>query len=586
MKTKTRWELERLYYKSLTDPRIATDIRAGDEAVDAFVRTYGRRKTWLTDPKALARALTDYERLSITSTSSPLYYANYRKELDANDKEAEAFMHKWSDHFAKRGNKLLFFELELGRVSAATQKRFLKAKDLQPFAYWLTKLFENAAHTLTEPEEKLMTLLSDVSYGRWLQAVDNLLNTRTIRYKGKTMPLAEAEVRIRTLPKKDRHALHRLVMEAYKDISPVAESEINAIVARKKITDELRGFKEPYDATILGYENDRHSVLTLVETVTKHFSLARRFYKAKARMLGEKTLTYADRAVPVGTVTRKIPFEEAVAAVRDAFAGLHPRYADIFDRLFKEGRVDVFPKPGKTGGAYCSSGVGEPTMILLNHVEDAHSLLTLAHEMGHAIHAERSKTQRPLYEGHTISTAEVASTFFEQAAFDALLQKLSPNERAIAMQDKLQGDVATVFRQIAFFNFEADLHNGVRKKGLLTKEEIAALLNKHTASYLGPAVRLEPLDGYFFVTVGHFRRFFYVYSYAFGQLISRALYEKVKKDPRFIDTVDQFLRAGGSMSPEQIFAACGLDLYRPDVFVEGLAGIKRDIAALEQALRP
>ncbi|MDB5225443.1 MAG: hypothetical protein JWL87_395 [Candidatus Adlerbacteria bacterium] len=585
MKIKTTWDLSRLYYASLKDPRIQKDIDRGDKAVDAFVERYSQEKLWLKDPKALAQALESYEQLSVQCPASPLYYANYRKETNAEDKEAEAFLNKWDDHFTKRGNKLLFFELELGKLPAPIQDKFLASKELAPFKYWLTKLFETAKHNLTEPEEKLLSLLSDVSFGRWIQAVDNILNTQHIAWKSKKMPLNEAMVRINTLPKKDRRALHAKVMEALKETAPMAESEMNAIVTRKKITDELRGFKEPYDATILGYENDRDSVLNLVKTVTEHFPIAQRFYKIKAKMLKEKVITYADRSVPVGKVSKKIPFKEAAQAVHDTFHALHPRYAEIFDRLLADGRVDVYPKKGKTSGAYCSSGTGEPTMLLLNHVENAHSLLTLAHEMGHAVHAERSKTQRPMYEGHTIAVAEVASTFFEQAAFDALAAKLSGKERIIAMHDKLQDDISSIFRQIAFFNFELDLHRGVREKGLLTKEEIAKLLNTHTGRYMGPAVKLAPEDGYFFVTVGHFRRFFYVYSYAFGQLVSRALYERVKKDPAFIDKVDEFLCAGGSDSPEGIFAKCGLDLYKPDVFLEGLKGIENDLKELEKAIK-
>lgn len=584
MQIKTTWALNKLYYTSLKDPRIQKDIERGDKAVDAFVARYSKDKSWLKDPKALAQTLESYEQLNVQCSSSPLYYASYRKETNADDKEAEAFLNKLDSHFTKRGNKLLFFELELGRIPAPLQQKFLAAKELAPFTYWLTKLFEAAKHNLSEPEEKLLSLLSDVSFGRWVQAVDNILNTQQITFKGKKIPLNEAMVRINTLPKGDRRALHKVVMEALKTTSPMAESEMNAIVTRKKITDELRGFKEPYDATILGYENDRDSVLTLVKTVTAHFPLAQRFYKVKAKMLKEKSLTYADRSVPVGKVTKKIPFEEAAQAVHDAFHALHPRYAEIFDRLLAGGHVDVYPKKGKTSGAFCSSGVGEPTMVLLNHVENAHSLLTLAHEMGHAVHAERSKSQRPMYEGHTISTAEVASTFFEQAAFDALARKLSDKERVVAMHDKIQDDVASIFRQITFFNFEVDLHKGVREKGMLTKEEIAALLNTHTGRYMGPAVKLMPEDGYFFVTVGHFRRFFYVYSYAFGQLVSRALYERVKKDPKFIEKVDEFLCAGGSNSPEEIFAKCGLDLYKPDIFIEGLKGIENDLKELEKAV--
>jgi len=584
MKIKTKWELEKLFYTSLKDPRIARDVAKGDKAIDKFVATYSKNKKHLRDPKALKKALDAYEELDLLCSPAPLYYAHYRKELNAKDKEAEAFLNKLSDHYTKRGNKLIFFTLEIGKTPAFVQKKLFTSKELALFKYWLAKLFEAAKHNLTEPEEKILSLLSDVSGGRWVQAVDNILNTRTVVFKGKKMPLNEAAVNVSNLPKASRRALHTIVMKEYKNVSQMAESELNALVTRKKITDELRGFKEPYDATILGYENDRKSVLRLIGTVTKHFGIAKRFYALKAKMMKEKRLTYADRSAPVGKVEKRVSFAQAATIVRDTFYNLHPRYAETFERLLANGQVDVYPKAGKTSGAYCSSGVDEPTMLLLNHVDNAKSLLTIAHEMGHAMHAERAKTQHPLYQGHTISVAEVASTFFEQAAFDALFQKLSAKEKVVAMHDKILGDVATVFRQIAFFNFEVDLHKGVREKRLLSKEEIAALLNKHTAAYMGPAVKLVPDDGYFFVTVSHFRRFFYVYSYAFGQLVSRALYERVKKDPKFIDKVDKFLCAGGSMSPEDIFALCGLDLYKPDVFLEGLRGIEKDIWELEKAV--
>lgn len=585
MQIKTSWELNKLFYTSLKDPRIARDLTKGDKAIDAFAKKYSKNKKHLSTPKALKAALDAYEALELSCSPAPLYYANYRKELNAKDTEAEAFLNKIGDHYTKRGIKLTFFALELAKVPVAIQKKFLAAKELQSFNYMLKKMFETAKHDLTEKEENILSLLSDVSFGRWLQAVDNILNTKEIKFKGKTIPLNEGMVRLSNLPTKERRELHKAVIAALKDASPMAESEMNAIITRKKITDELRGFKEPYDATILGYENDKKSVLALVEAVTKHFKTAQRFYTVKAKMMGQKRLTYADRSAPVGKLQKKISFAEASKIVRDTFYNLHPRYAALFERLLAKGQVDVYPKAGKTSGAYCSSSFNQPTLLLLNHVENAHSLLTLAHEMGHAVHAERAKTQRPFYQGHTTSVAEVASTFFEAAAFDALAQTLNKKERVIALHDKLQDDISTVFRQIAFFNFEFELHKTVRAKGLVTKEEIAALLNKHTAAYMGKAVELMPDDGYFFVTVSHFRRFFYVYSYAFGQLVSRALFERVKKDPKFIEKVDLFLTAGSSMSPEDIFAQCDLNLRSTKVFLEGLKGIEKDVAALEKAIK-
>ena len=584
-KYKTDWNLRKLFYTSIKDPKIENDMKKSDRATEAFATKYRADKSWLKEPKALAKALTAYERLYVESSSAPILYASYRKELNADDKQAEALMNKLDERYTKNGNKLVFFMLELAKVPVSVQKRFLKSPELAKYNYFLKKLFENAKHDLSEKEEKILSLMSDVSHGRWVQAVENIVHTAEVSFGGKLIPVSEAIEKLRMLPKTKRHALHVSIMKVLRDIAPMAESELNAIIARKKITDELRGFEEPFDATIIGYENERKSVLAMVEAVSERFDIARRFYKTKAGLMGEKKLTYADRGARIGVIKKKISFEQATNIVRDAFYALHPRYAEIFERLLLNSQVDVYPKKGKSGGAFCSGAVSSPTMVLLNHVDDANSLMTLAHEMGHAIHTERSKKQQPMYQDYSTAVAETASTFFEQVAFDALTDLLSEKERLIVAHDHLQDDVATIFRQIALFNFERDLHNAVRSTGLVPKEEIAKLMNKHMSSYLGKSVSLTEDDGYFFVYWSHIRRFFYVYSYAYGKIISRALYARVKKDASYIEKVDAFLSAGGSASPEDIFATCGLDVRSQDFFKEGLMDIENDLVELEHSAK-
>jgi oligoendopeptidase F len=221
--------------------------------------------------------------------------------------------------------------------------------------------------------------------------------------------------------------------------------------------------------------------------------------------------------------------------------------------------------------------------VLLNHTDDIRSVETLAHEMGHAIHTELTKkNQPPRYQHYSIATAEVASTFFEQLVNEELEKTLSDKEKVILLHNKILGDISTIFRQIACFNFELELHNSIREKGQLSKSEIAKLMNKHFSSYLGSVVELQEDDGYFFVTWSHIRRFFYVYSYAYGQIISRALFENWKKDNSYIEKIDQFLSAGKSMSPKDIFKNIGIDTSDPKFFESGLKAISKDIDKLEK----
>jgi oligoendopeptidase F len=221
-------------------------------------------------------------------------------------------------------------------------------------------------------------------------------------------------------------------------------------------------------------------------------------------------------------------------------------------------------------------------MVMLNHTEDIQAVSTMAHEMGHAFHSELSKSQSPIYQDYTISVAEVASTLFENFAFEEMLGKLSEKEKVIALHNQINDDVSTIFRQIACFNFELELHKTIREKGSIPKEEIAKMLNKHMKSYLGPIMKLTDNDGYFFVKWSHIRNFFYVYSYAYGQIISKALYARYKEDKSFLSKIEQFLSAGGSKSPEQIFKDIGIDVSKPEFFEAGLKQVEADIKLLEQ----
>jgi oligoendopeptidase F len=246
------------------------------------------------------------------------------------------------------------------------------------------------------------------------------------------------------------------------------------------------------------------------------------------------------------------------------------------------GQIDVFPRLNKRSGAYCWGHPSLPTFVLLNNVPSFDSVSTLAHEMGHAIHTELSKKQSIFYERYSTAAAEVASTLFENFVFDEVMTSLSPKERIIALHDHIADDMGTIFRQIAFFNFEMELHQMIRAEGFVGSEKIAKLMNKHLQSYIGPEFKLDPDDGLFWIRLSHIRSYFYVYTYAYGQLISKALYTKYQQDNRFIEKINQFLSAGGSDTPEHIFKSIGVDTTKPDFWKLGLESIERDITNLEK----
>lgn len=580
---KTIWDLS-IFYADENDPRIEHDVRKAERACEKFVASYQKKK--FTEKKSLLlKSLSEYEALmAMPEFDRPMRYFGFRRELDAGDTVADKRLNILSDRLTKAGNTLLFYELAIGAIAPSEKRSLLKDSNFSHYHYYLSELFADAKHRLTEPEERILNLKSLPASALWVAGSDKILNQRVVRFRGKDVPLMEALNLVNTLPTAPRRALWNTSIDACIEHAPIAENEINAIVLNKKINDELRGYPKPYSATVLGNENTEQSIEALVDAVTDRFDISARFYALKARMHGEQKLLYPDKNAPYGKGIR-IPFTEAVDTLRAVFYDLNPEYGRILDRMLAGGQIDVYPKKGKSGGAFCASGVKQPTFVLLNQVDDMHSLTTFAHEMGHAIHSERSKTQPTLYQDYSTATAETASTLFENLVFETLLDTLTEREQIVALHGKLNDEIAAIMRQIAFFNFERDLHTTIRQEGSMTKEEMATLLQKHLSAYLGKKVSVTERDGYSFVYVPHFRMFFYVYTYAYGSLVSNVLSQKWKADSSYIKEIDTFLTAGGSASPETIFKSIGINTADPEFFKNGLKVLDEKVARLERLIK-
>lgn len=582
MKIKTDWDLTKLY-KNEKDPQIKKDLEDLEKKCTAFNKKHKGKNFEEFSKDKFLKILKEYETLigSITTYKPYRYYA-LRKSLNIKDQVATAGQVQVVEKISKALNKMTFFGLQIGAISKKRQKEILKDVEFSHYKYYLSQVFEGAKYRLSEEAENVTTLLSQPAYGMWIDVQEDLLYGKTVSWKGKEIPIPEASGMVPGLPKSQRRKLHGLLNDVYKSNAGIAKAEMNAVVTYKKITDELRGYKKPYSATIRGYQNRETVIEGMVDVVTQGFKISKSFYKLHADLLGEEKLSLADRSAKVGNLRQKFDFEKTVEIVRSAFGRVDQKYVDILDSYLENGQIDVFPKEGKRGGAFCWGQGDEPVYVMLNHIDSIRSVETLAHEMGHAFHSEMIKKQPDIYKDYPTSTAEVASTFFEQIVVDELLLQLSDKEKLVLLHNKLLGDISTIFRQIAFFNYEVDLHETVRREGSISSEKMAEMMQKHLKNYLGPAVEVTKDDGYFYVGLSHARRFFYVYSYAYGQMISRAMYEKWKENSEYANQVELFLSSGESKSPYDTFKMIGINTRDPELFKSALRGIDKDVKELRK----
>jgi len=576
------WNLAHLF-DSDEDPRIAKKRKIVEQKSYAFINTWKSRTDYLRDPAFLKKALDEYEewRKSYGSEGDEGYYFWLRTSQDQNNPALKAKFNLIEQFSKKIQNDIQFFHLRIAKIPEKLQKKFILYPGLKEYRHFIERLFAESKYLLSEPEEKIMNLKSPSSYANWVKMTSGFLakeERSIISEKGERgmKPFSE----IASLMNSKKKVVRDTAAKAFNDIVikhvDVAEAEINSILANKKVDDELRGLSRPDLARHISDDIDSEIVDTLLKTVSDRFDIPSRFYTLKARLLRVRKLRYHERNVEYGTISRKYSYQDSLKLIMKVFKNLDQTFADILDRFIQNGQFDVYPRKGKSGGAFCAHNlISQPTYILLNHTDRLNDVLTLAHELGHGINNELiRKTQNSLNFGTPISTAEVASTFMEDFVLQEIVRKADDDLRLSIMMMRLNDEVSTIFRQVACYRFEQELHHQFGQKGYLSKEEIGKLFQKHMASYMGDSVEQSPGSENWWVYWGHIRSFFYVYSYASGLLISKSLQNSVKKEPRFIEKVKEFLSAGLSDSPKNIFLRLGINITDKGFWNKGIEEVE------------
>ncbi|MCE5313152.1 MAG: M3 family oligoendopeptidase [Nitrospiraceae bacterium] len=576
------WNLKPLFEND-NDPKIELELKLIRDKNSKFIRKWKDRCDWLQEPEALRQALDEYENLkrNYGIDGNVGYYFLLRSQQDQTSPLIKAKLNMAEASARAIENEIRFFELQLAKIPAKQQKAFLECGCLAKYRHFLNRIFARAKYLLSDNEEKILNLTSPTSYANWIRMTSEFLSKEErnvhVEEGGKSIKNFSELTSLLNSPKKRvRDSAAEAVNEILEKHSDTAEYELNSILWFKKTDDELRGSERPDTLRHISDDIETPVVDMLVSSVTEKFHIPAEYYKLKAKLMKVKKLAYHERGVEYGRIDAKFSYPDSVKLVSRVLTELDPEFGSIFDNFVTSGCIDVYPKKGKAGGAFCIHQLlSQPTYIMLNHTDKLADVLTLAHETGHGINNElmRKKQNALTFESPTC-TAEVASTFMEDFVLDDIIKGADDRTKLSVMMRKLNDDVSTIFRQIALYNFEAELHKEFRAQNYLSKKEIGRIFKKHMQSYMGRYVEQSEGCENWWIYWSHIRYFFYVYSYASGLLVSKSLQRSVKADREFINKVKDFLSAGASESPANIFRNLGIDIRDKRFWDKGLEEVE------------
>ncbi|MCC7078588.1 MAG: M3 family oligoendopeptidase [Acidimicrobiia bacterium] len=492
--------------------------------------------------------------------------------------------------------RLIFFDLEWAELDDAQVEALLAAPELDFCAHHLRAARRYRPHLLTEPEEKILAEKQVTGASAWTRLFDELTSAITVELPeaaaGPDTTTVGLEQGLALLAHPDREVRRGAARAVTAGLAPGLRTRayvFNTLLADKATDDRLRGHATWLSSRNLANEASDESVDALVTAVVRRYDIPQRWYALKADLLGLDHLADYDRIASVADVDVEVTWDDAKVVVHEAYASFSPDLARIVSRFFDEAWIDAPVRPGKRPGAFCAYTVpSHHPYVLLNWTGRQRDALTLAHELGHGLHAYLAREQGVFHQSTPLTLAETASVFGETVTFGRLLDETSdPHARLALLAESLEGSIATVFRQTAMNRFEAAVHTWRREEGELSVDDFGRLWTETQAEMLGDAVELTDDYGTWWSYIPHFIGSpGYVYAYAFGQLLALSVYGRYVAEgadfvPRYLD----LLAAGGSRSPEDLGSLVGVDLADPSFWDGGLDIVEEQLTAAEAAAR-
>jgi oligoendopeptidase F len=590
------WDLTPLY-AGPDDSRWTADLERARERGRSFRHDFrGRIRSENLTAELLAAALHSYEEMQKAGLK-PYLYAQLLFAGDSAPDRHKSLMARAREVWSAVAEETLFFELELLEVDEERMAALFRDPEVAPYAHYLQQVRAHAPYTLSEEVEQALKRKDLSGREAFVQLFEELTSSLkfTFRLPGEeTSREVTGEELLALLyhPERElREGAFAVFLEKHAENALVLTSCFNNLLLDHGKEVELRRYPDLMAPTHLANETEAATVERLMEVTESNYGIAREYFDLKRRLLKLPQMKNTDLYAPLGLVSRQVSFTEAKETVLAAFRSFSPSLAKTAEGFFNHRRIDVLPRPGKSGGAFCQGMLpGLHPYVLLNYTGNMRDVATLAHELGHGVHFALSQGQNLFHYQAPLPFAETASVFGEMLLTRYLLDRETDRQVKIEILcAKLEDIIATTFRQNVLTRFELAAHRR-RAEGLLAPADLCTLWWQENGKLYGDAVEMIEPYRWGWSYISHFiHARFYCYSYVFGELLVLALYQKYREEGSgFVPKYLELLSRGGSRKPTELLAPLGIDLADPDFWQKGydfVGGLLQELRELVEGER-
>ena len=578
------WSLKELY-TSFNSEEFLEDMECLTEVIDEINKW---TEIIVKDTDCAKVKLEGYvERFSVLADLITKIGSFIELSISVNTKDDEAL--KYSDILEKKLTKIVEAETKLNKWISSIENIDEVIKDsilLKDHEFILKEIVEKSKYLLTDREEAIIANMQNTGSNAWGKLKDNLISTLKVEInedgKIKEYPLTVVLNMAYDKDEKVRKRAYEAEIASYTKIEEGVAAALNGIKGEVLTICEFRGYKSPLEQTLINSRMDEESLNVMLEAMKESMPKFREYLKRKAEILGHKNgLPFYDMYAPIVESDMEFDYEKGKKFVVDKFRTFSDNLANFAQKAMNNNWIDVMPKEGKVGGAFCAGihYLGE-SRILLNYGNSFSDVVTMAHELGHGFHGECLKGESVLNTEYPMPIAETASTFCETIVKKAAIKEADKITALAILESEISDCNQVIVDIYSRFLFEKSLFEA-RKESALTVDQIKKLMLDAQREAYGDGLDPEYLHPYMWTWKPHYyyaNSNFYNFPYAFGLLFAKGLYaEYLKKGSEFSSEYENLLSITGKYNIADITKEVGIDIHNKEFWKSSLRTIEEDI---------
>ena len=582
------WSLKELY-TSFNCEEYRNDMKKCDELIEKYISFADSICNNNDFTTMLEKYINLYTELS-TTFSNVSNYASLILSVDTNNNEAQKNIEISEEKFSKIAEPSAKIIKCIGDIENISE--IINGSELlKEHEYFLTSIVEESKYMLGDKEEGIIAKMRTTGSSAWSK-MKNLITSNLkveIEENGELKPVPLTVIRNLAYHKdpKVRKSAYEAELKAYPKVEEAVAAALNGIKGEVITVANLRGFESPLHETLIKSRMEKATLDVMITAMKESLPVFRKYLRRKAELLGyENGLPFYELFAPIGNAEMEFDYEKGKNFVEENFRTFSDKLGDFARTSFEGNWIDVYPREGKVGGAFCNNlhTIGQ-SRIMLNYGNTFSDVVTMAHELGHGYHGECLKNESFLNSDYPMPIAETASTFCETIVKKAAIKTASKEEAFSILESEISDCTQVIVDILSRFIFESNMFEE-RKNSSLSSNELKQLMKEAQKEAYGDGLDPEYLHPYMWICKPHYYEAgynFYNFPYAFGLLFAKGLYAEYKiRGTEFVGQYDELLSVTGKLKVADVTRIMNIDINSIDFWRNSLRIIEEDIETFLQ----